>query len=297
MFNQTLIDLKAPGYSNQRFHVAELGREPMIVKEPAEFRPPQQRATSRWLDSEGRFREWLFVDLKKEFWNIGVQMILRLMDIDLSPGKPFYESEDWHVEGRMNERICATAIYAYSVYNTTSASLSFRRRINAEEAMLAKGYIQSPPWAPELYGARSGDPVIQHMGDITLSENRLITYPNTFQTRLLPFELINKSKLGHVKLLILHLVDPNRRMMSTAMVPPQRRDWWAREVRAGNTRFSRLPTEVWDMIVEMVEYPIGMEEGKKMRREFKTENARATEKHTKAMMDYLEWDLDGEDDE
>ena len=261
----------------------------MIVKEPAEFRPPEQRATSRWLDSQGRFQEWIFVDLKKEFWNVGVQMILRVTDIDLLPEKSCYEGEEWHVEGRMNERICATAIYAYSVHNTTSASLSFRRRINAEEVMLAKGYIQSPPWAPGLYGARSGDPVVQHMGDITLSENRLVTYPNTFQTRLLPFELINKSKPGHVKLLIMHLVDPNRRMMSTTMVPPQQRDWWAQEVRAGNTRFLQLPTEVWDRIVEMVEgYPIGMEEGKERMREFKMENARATEKHTKAMMDYLE---------
>ena len=66
----------------------------------------------------------------------------------------------------------------------------------------------------------------------------------------------------------------------------------------GNTRLSRLPREVWDRIVEMVEgYPIGMEEGKELRREFKTENARAREKHTRAMMDYLEWDLDWEDDE
>ena len=82
------------------------------------------------------------------------------------------------------------------------------------------------------------------------------------------------------------------------MVPPQRRDWWAQEIRAGNARFWRLPGEVWNRIVDMVEgYPIGMEEGEEMRREFKTESGRAREKHTKAMMDYLEWDLDWEDDE
>lgn len=298
MFNQTLIDLKAPGYSNQRFHVAVLGREPMIVKEPGDFHPPQQRATRQWLDPQGRFQDWLFVNLKKEFWNIGLQMILRVMEIDLSPEEPRYDGEEWHVQGRMNERICATATYAYSSHNITPASLSFRRRINAEEAMLAKDYIQSPPWAPELYGARSGDPVIQHMGDITLSEDRLVTYPNTFQTRLLPIELADKNKPGHVKLLTLHLVDPNRRMMSTAMVPPQRRDWWAREVRAGNARFWRLPGEVWDRIVEIVEgFPIGMEEGEEMRREFEAESGRARENHTRAMMDYLKWDLDWENDE
>lgn len=145
--------------------------------------------------------------------------------------------------------------------------------------MLAKDYIQSPPWATDLYGARSGDPVIQHMGDITLTENRSITYPNTFQTRLLPFESTNKSQPGHVKLLMLHLVNPNRRMMSTAMVPPQRPDWWAQEVGAGNPRVSQLPTDVWERIVEMVkDYPIGMEEGNQLRQDFTTENARGIPK-------------------
>ena len=296
MFNQTLIELKAPGYSNQRFHVAELGRTPMIVKEPAEFRPPQQRATGHWLDSQGCFRDWLFVDLKKEFWNIGLQMILSIKEIELNPEKSGYEGEDWHVNGRSNERICATAVYAYSIQNAAT-SISFRRRINAEEAMLAKDYIQSPPWATDLYGARSGDPVIQHMGDIALFQNRLVTYPNIFQTRLLPAELTDKSKPGHIKLLLLHLIDPNRRMMSTAMVPPQRQDWWARDIVKDDNRLSRLPTELWLKIVSMVdEYPIGMEEGKKLRQEFKTENTMAREKHTKAMMDYLEWDLDPEVD-
>ena len=292
MFNRTHIDVKAPGYSNQRFHVAELGREPMILKEPTEFRPPEQRATSQWLDSQGCFRDSLFVDLKKEFWNIGLQMVLCVQEIELNPKNPDYKGEEWHVNGRSNERICATAIYAYSIHNA-AISLSFRRRINAEEAMLAKGYIQSPPWATDLYGARSGEPVIQHMGDITLFQNRLVTYPNIFQTRLLPAELIDKSKPGHIKLLLLHLIDPNRRMMSTAMVPPQRQDWWALDIVTKHTRLSRLPPELWLKIVSMVdEYPIGMEEGEKVRQDFRTENMRASEKHTKAMMDYLEWDLD-----
>ena len=298
MFNQTLIELKAPGHTNQRFHVAVLGREPAVMTEPGGFRPPSQRATKQWLDSQDRFHDWLLVDLKKEFWNIGLQMILHVREINLDPQTPSYQGEEWHVQGRMNERICATATYVYSSHNTTAASLSFRRRINAEEAMLAKDSIQSPPWAPELYGARSGDPVIQHMGDITLSENRIVTYPNIFQTRLLPLRLADPSKPGHTHLLTLHLIDPNRRIMSTAMVPPQRRDWWAREVRTRVPRLWRLPGELWNRIVETVEggYPLGMEAAEEFRREFETESATATEMHTRAMMDYLQWDLDLEDE-
>ena len=101
MFNQTLIELKAPGYENQRFHVAVLGREPLIVREPGDFRPPEERATKTWLNSENQFKDWLFVNLKKEFWNIGVQMILQVTEINLSPENTEYIGEEWHVQGQM----------------------------------------------------------------------------------------------------------------------------------------------------------------------------------------------------
>ena len=87
-------------------------------------------------------------------------------------------------------------------------------------------------------------------------------------------------------------------MMSTAMVPPQRKDWWADEIRRQNARIYRLPTEVWERIVDMVEgYPIAMDEAEKIRREFVEERAEVQRKHTKAMVEYLEWDLDRLNDE
>ena len=101
MFNNTLIELKAPGYQDQRFHVAELGRDPMIMKEPGSFRPPEQRTPVRkFVNSEGHYREWLFVDLKKEFWNVGLQFVLRVTEVNLNPEKTKYEGEDWHIEGQ-----------------------------------------------------------------------------------------------------------------------------------------------------------------------------------------------------
>ena len=298
MINRTLIESKAPGFENVRLHVAVMGREPIIKKDVDDFRPPEKRSYKTWLDSQGRWQKFIFVDLKKEFWNVGLQMVLHVQDIDLTPEQPHYEGEDWHVQGQRNERICATATYVYSAQNTTPAQISFRKRVHVEEAELAKGYIQEPPWAPEIYGAKDGDPVIQHMGDINLPEGRLITYPNIFQTRLLPFELSDKSKPGHIKLLTIHLIDPQRRMMSSSMVPPQRRDWWAAEVRRRNPRLWRLPTEVWDRIVESVEdYLIDMKEGEKIRQDFRKERAEYQRKHTKAMMDYLPWDLERKYDE
>ena len=298
MLNRTIISLKAPDYENVRLHVAVMGREPCIKKDVDDFRPPEQRATKTWIDSHGRWQDFIFVDLKKEFWNIGLQMVLQVQEISLDPQSTNYEGEEWHVQGQRNERICATALYVYSALNTTSAQISFRKRVHVEEALLAKDYIQEPPWAPEMYGARHGDPIIQHMGDIHLREGRVITYPNSFQTRLMPFELMDKNQPGYVKLLILHLIDPQRRMMSTSMVPPQRRDWWAKEVRRKNARLWRLPMEIWDRIVNSVEdYPVGLEEGKAIRQEFMAERAHYQKNHTEAMLDYGQWDLDWVDDE
>ena len=76
------------------------------------------------------------------------------------------------------------------------------------------------------------------------------------------------------------------------MVPCQRRDWWANEVRASCARFGRLPREVFDRIVEMVEgWPIGMAEGEAIRREFTEESEGYQERHTAAMKVLSEWDF------
>ena len=301
LFNHTLIDLKAPGYQNQRFHLAELGREPMIIRDPGPFRPPEHRARAQWLHHQGGYQDFIFVDLKREFWNIGLQMVLQMRDINLTPEQSDYKCEDWHVKGQRNERVCATAHYIYSTENLSPSQppkLSFRRRINPEEAGLAKGYINGPPFAPEIYGAEDGDPVIQHIGDVNLKDGRVVVFPNTFQSKMSPFGLEDRTKPGHLRLLTIHLIDPNRRVMSTAMVPCQRRDWWAQEVRRQCPSFWRLPVEIWDKIVDSVEgWPLSTKEGEEIRKEFVEERDEFQRQHTKSMEDYLGWDLGGYDDD
>ncbi len=294
-FNRTLVDLKESGYQNQRMHLAKIDRDPVILREPETFRPPEQRAYRQYLDGQDRYQHAIFVDLRKEFWNIGVQMILQMQDIDLNPESPEFKGEEWHVQGQTNERICTTAYYVYSAHNLRPSalpSLSFRCRIHPEEALFASGQMGSPPFAEEMYGAKNGDPVIQQMGDITLREGRVVVFPNTFQMKLNPFSLADSSRPGHCRILILYLLDPNRRNMSTAMVPCQRRDWWAKEVRQKCARLRRLPMEIFHSIVSMVDdYPISLEEAEHTRQEFKEEREEFRKRHTKAMIDYLEWDF------
>lgn len=294
------MDLKCPGYQDQRIHLADLGRDPMIKLEPDPFRPPEQRAPFNWLDPQNRtrFNPSIRVDLAQEFWNIGLQFVLQMRETNLSPSSPSYDGEPYHIVGQSNERICATAHYIYSSTNITPATLSFRCRISPEEAGLAKGEIDTPPFAPEIYGARDGDPAIQTLGSVNLKESRTIVYPNTFQTKLSPFTLAEPSKPGHLRILTLHLVDPNRRIMSTGKVPCQRRDWWADAVRNTCPIFHRLPREVWDKIVASVSgYPISMDEALVDRKEFLDEREEFRRQHTKSMDDYLPWNLRGYDED
>ncbi|KAL8803834.1 MAG: hypothetical protein Q9200_006061 [Gallowayella weberi] len=296
LFNRTLIHLKAPGYQNQRIHLVRFGRDPFIKREPPAFRPPEQRAYRDWLNPEGQYRSSIFVDLKREFWNVGLQMVLQIREIILTPEHPGYDGEEWHVQGQTNERICATASYIYSMSNV-SPTLSFRRKIFPEEAIAAKGEINTPPFLPQIYGAKHGDPIIQTLGSVSLKENRVVVWPNVFQVKIDPFGINDKHKEGHLRILTLHLIDPNRRCMSTAMVPCQRRDWWAEAVRKSCSVLYRLPLEIFKQILDSIDeeaYPISMAEGERIRENFVRERKEFRKKHTEALEGYEEWDFYGE---
>ncbi len=79
------------------------------------------------------------------------------------------------------------------------------------------------------------------------------------------------------------------------MVPCQRKDWWAHAIRTSCARFWRLPRAVFNLIVESVEdWPISMEDGEKIRKEFMEEREGFRVRHTSAMEGYQQWDF-GED--
>ena len=99
-FNKALIDLKAPGYQNQRIHLADITRRPVVDRDAGQFQPPEHRAYKRWVDDQGHYHDFIFVDLKREFWNIGLQFILQMRDVDLTVDNPTYEGEEFHVQGQ-----------------------------------------------------------------------------------------------------------------------------------------------------------------------------------------------------
>ncbi|KAF4630381.1 hypothetical protein G7Y89_g7765 [Cudoniella acicularis] len=216
------------------------------------------------------------IDLHKDYGHRGLQIIVKLANIELSPEKPTYDGGSWHVEGQMNEHICATALYYFDNENITESYLAFRQQSSTEDAD-DLGYPQGVHgWLEEVYGCENYGPGVQKIGTITCSENRLLTFPNVLQHQVQPFSLVDRSKHGHRKILALFLVDPGIRVISTANVPPQQKEWWAEEVdrQTGGTKkaIGGLSKELRDMIFEEAgDFPIAMEEAKELRLELMEE--------------------------
>ena len=73
------------------------------------------------------------VNLRKDFAKDGIQVIVKLASIELTPTTPEYDGGSWQVEGQLNEHICASALYYYDSENVTETSLAFRQRVEKQE--------------------------------------------------------------------------------------------------------------------------------------------------------------------
>ncbi|KAI1351910.1 hypothetical protein F5Y01DRAFT_324779 [Xylaria sp. FL0043] len=185
-------------------------------------------------------------DLRTQFPD-GLQVIFKLANIHLTPSNPEYGGGSLHVEGALNDRIVATAIFYYDCDNITESVLTFHHR--GESASLER-------WM----GISSDDPGLQRLGSVITREGRFIAFPNVLAHQVQPFKLADHSRPGHRKILAMFLVDPHIRILSTSVVPPQRKDWWAREVRKLNP-LSKLPTEIFDLIIDFVDgFPMSWED-------------------------------------
>ncbi|KAI1140179.1 hypothetical protein F5Y05DRAFT_308671 [Hypoxylon sp. FL0543] len=202
-------------------------------------------------------------DLKTEFPS-GLQVIFKLANILLTPEAPEYGGGTWHIEGALNDRIVATALYYYDVENISESRLAFRQAVDAEEMRLQPPQHEWESLA-RWHGIADDDLPFQEVGDVLTRAGRLIAFPNVFQHQVQPFRLEDPLRPGHRKILAMFLVDPNIRVLSTGVVPPQRKDWWAREVRKIRP-FSHIPMEILDLIVDFVEdFPMSWERAEAVR--------------------------------
>ncbi|KAF2016728.1 hypothetical protein BU24DRAFT_392045 [Aaosphaeria arxii CBS 175.79] len=171
----------------------------------------------------------------------GLQVIVKMVSIELTPEKPPFPADEWHIEGTMNECICATSLYYLDSENITISDHSFRMHVDDlveyETGYLNVGY-GNHHWLQQVYGSKfytdesigSHEFRHQYYGAVETREGRLLAFPNVFHNRGSGFQLDDPSKPGHQRFIALFLVDPTRRIISTANVPPQQMDWWVESI-------------------------------------------------------------------
>ncbi|GAB1205593.1 hypothetical protein APSETT445_004271 [Aspergillus pseudonomiae] len=206
-----------------------------------------------------------------KFQKTGLQIIVKLANIELTPEKSEYHGGSWHVQGQLNEHICASAIYYYDSDNITESTLAFRQR----------AFTDFPIWdykeetyqiLQQIYGFPVGNygsesmNVTQELGSVVTKEGRLVTFANILQHRESPFSLEDRSRPGHRKILALLLVDPHLRIISSLNVPPQREDWAMEREMTIQQALRSLPQELKDMIYAYLDSAyMTMEEAKGFR--------------------------------
>lgn len=119
--------------------------------------------------------------LVNKFKDMGLQIIVKMASIELTPEKPEFPVGGWHVEGQMNERICATALYYLDNENISPSSLSFRMQtspyINEDIDVGQENY----KWLEFAYGTTLGggnSPCLQNYGTVETKQGRLLAFPN-----------------------------------------------------------------------------------------------------------------------
>lgn len=215
-----------------------------------------------------------------------LQVIVKLASIHLTPEQPTYPGGSWHIEGQLNERIAATALYYYDNDNITDSHLAFRTACNAENMCENFGAAQDDhvPFAA-MYGANPGldeHSTVLEMGKVLTREGRLLVFPNVMQHRVGDFRLVDPARPGHRKIVALFLVDPATPIISTANVPPQQMHWGA---AVPGIVESRLPPEVASIVYEHVACPFKLDEAKKLREQLMDER-KAIDKDTNKAVNY-----------
>jgi hypothetical protein len=118
------------------------------------------------------------------FRDYGLQIIVKMASIELTPEKPEFPVGGWHIEGQMNEHICGTALYYLDSENITDSTLSFRMQtdayLNDYDGAYSVGQDQYH-WMESVFGTNLGggnSPCLQNYGSVLTRPGRLVAFPN-----------------------------------------------------------------------------------------------------------------------
>ena len=206
--------------------------QPKTAAEPAPSDAPPQEEVQRDRRAMKRPRATPTISLD----NTRLQVIVKLASIELTPEKPSYGGGSWHVEGMVNESIVASGIYYMASENVRGEGEVAPEGEAAPTRLAFRTSVCEPPYEQNddkgvkaVYGLVNEDALIQPLGSVATTEGRCLAWPNTLQHQVQPFALADPTKPGHRKILVFFLVDPTKRIISTADVPPQQEEWALKE--------------------------------------------------------------------
>ncbi|KAF9532096.1 hypothetical protein CPB83DRAFT_848337 [Crepidotus variabilis] len=177
-----------------------------------------------------------------------VQVITRVMDIRLTPDRPAFEGNKWHVEGMRGERIVACGFHCLSMDNISNPKLDFRMAVS-----YPRGFSAGDNGATmRTWGMRDGDSCHQYIGQVPTHEGLSLVFPNIYQHRQSGFKLDDPTKDGYLTAIWFLFVDPDiQPTISTSLVAPQQRGWIHEALDIHLDK--RLPNEVLEAISDHTE--------------------------------------------
>ncbi|KAJ8324064.1 hypothetical protein O5D80_007275 [Batrachochytrium dendrobatidis] len=195
-----------------------------------------------------------------------LQVIVKLTNIQLTPSKPKYNEGNWRIEGPINESIVAIGLYYYDVENITTPKLDFREAVDFEYQIASEMY-----WK-DVYGIINRESRRnQYIGSLEVSNGRCVVYPNRYQHKEQSFELADPTQPGHCKILTFFVVNPSRRIVSTAHVAPQQPQWY-------NSSLDKTPIlpELWNDATQYIQGVQSPAKAKHYRDELTSDRTRIT---------------------
>ncbi|KAI4835262.1 hypothetical protein E4T44_08688 [Aureobasidium sp. EXF-8845] len=73
------------------------------------------------------------VALQDSFREKGLQVVVKISSVELTPEDSAYSGTDWHLNGMLNDHIVASALHVFDAKNVTEARLSFRQQTRMEQ--------------------------------------------------------------------------------------------------------------------------------------------------------------------
>lgn len=111
----------------------QLATRVLVKPEPGDY--------ASWASSVAGADTTKTFNLRNDFAKNGIQVIVKLANIELTPMTPEYDGGSWHIEGQLDEHICASALYYYDSENVTENFLAFRQRVEGEELEEKAGQV------------------------------------------------------------------------------------------------------------------------------------------------------------